>query len=507
MHPMTERALLTHLLQMGLSESVLPSVRRLFLAIQKGHTALPLSAEDAALWEASAWHQTSPSELPFVRTGPWLQTARHAAQESRVAHALKQRVSESVQSLPVLQSLMPHADASQQAAIQKAIPQSLALILGGPGSGKTTTAAAIVAGKLQQKDWATTPRVALLAPTGKAAARLTDAFQKALTTMAPECRPALGLKATTVHRQLDALSDKDLVLIDEASMVSLDLMDRLLQTLNPNADLVMMGDPYQLASVEAGSILATLAGAHCFDSARSYLTGRHRTGEAAKLNTLLDLCLAGEVSAFFEAVHELDIPWLRPPAETELESLILKGYQSYFDALKAGNLPDHTEFQCLTSISSGSGGRHWVNKLVSQFAHQLGLKGQGHRLILTENQPALEVFNGDLAIALDPETTANPRLKIIGSDRIVSRHQISRPETAYAISIHRAQGSEYPDVLVCLPTPTDQSAYQPTRELLYTALTRAKRNVSLWGTEQEFTRALTTPTIRHSALGYFLDGQ
>lgn len=505
MHNQTEQALLNLLLAEGLPSTLRSAVRRLFLRIQEGHTAVSLGAEEQAAWEQSPWATGSAAMAPLWVTSGWLQTGRHRAQEARVALELKRRAKPTTtDSLDPL-SLMPQADASQQAAILGAMGRQLSLILGGPGSGKTTTAAAIIAAKYHQLSHIERPAIALLAPTGKAAVRLTESFQNALARMPETLKPVLDAKATTIHRQLDQLGDCDLILVDEASMVSLDLMDRMLSRLRPEAHLILMGDPHQLASVEAGSVLSTLAQSAAFTTDRFILTGRHRTEAGRDLNQIQDLCLAGDFQGFTQALQALQIPWMRPQDEaSSLEAYIHKGYAPYFAAIEAGQTRIIPAFQCLTSISSGVGGRHWVNRLVSQQAAARGLDGLGHRILITENQPTLDLYNGDIGVYQERQTDPAPEIWISGSERTVRRHQINQPETAYAISIHRSQGSEYADVLVCLPEPPERSRYQPSRELLYTALTRAKQSIALFASESQLAAALATPTHRDSCLEHFL---
>lgn len=504
MHHQTEQALISQLLTDGLPRDLVPAVRQLFDRIQEGHTAVALDADAIASWQASPWAQHAIATAPLAVTDQWLQTGRHRAQEARVASRLKARAA-AMPSQPVdALTFMPMADPSQQQAITGAADRQLALILGGPGSGKTTTAAAIITAKYHQLAEQKPPSVGLLAPTGKAAVRLTEAFQAALSRMPEALRPGCTPKATTIHRQLDQLADYDLVLIDEASMVSLDLMDRLLAKLDPSAHLILMGDPHQLASVEAGSILSTLAKSVVFADDRFVLTGRHRTDQGQALNRVQDLCLAGDFPGFMQALEDAQIRWIQPTDAHALEQCVIEGYRPYFDAVASGQLRSHPDFQCLTSISPGTGGRHWVNRIVGHHAQMRGLDGIGHRILVTENQPSLDLYNGDIGVYLDPQSAANPEVWISGSERTVMLHQINQPETAYAISIHRSQGSEYPHVLVCLPDPPKHSRYQPTRELLYTALTRAKQSVSLFASEAQLARALATPTRRDSCLERFL---
>lgn len=504
MHHQTEHALIEQLRIDGLPDALVPAVRHLLSQIHDGHTAIELDAQAIATWQHSPWGQSAIATAPLAVTDGWLQTGRHRAQEARIASHLKARA-KTIASQPIdALTLMPMADLSQQQAITGAAARQLALVLGGPGSGKTTTAAAIVTAKYHQLAQQKPPSIALLAPTGKAAVRLTEAFQNALSRMPEALRPRFTPKATTIHRQLDQLADYDLVLIDEASMVSLDLMDRLLARLDPAAHLIFMGDPDQLASVEAGSVLSTLAKSAAFAADRFVLAGRHRTDQGQALNRIQDRCLAGDFSGFMQALEDAQIRWIPSSDAHALEHAVIEGYGSYFDAIAAGQARPSPDFQCLTSISPGTGGRHWINRIVCQHAVMRGLDGVGHRILVTENQPSLEIYNGDIGVYLSPQSAANPEVWISGSERTLMLHQINQPETAYAISIHRSQGSEYPHVLVSLPDPPKQSRYQPTRELLYTALTRAKQSVALFASEAQLAAALATPTRRHSCLERFL---
>lgn len=504
MHPATEHALIEQLCKDGLPRELMPTVRTLFRRIAEGHTALALNAEEQTHWQHSPWADHSTPSAPLAVTAHWLQTGRHRAQEARVARRLKARAVPVAGQLIEALKLMPMGDPSQLNAITGAGGRQLALVLGGPGSGKTTTAAAVLTAKIHQFSGPEPPTVALLAPTGKAAVRLTEAFQSAVSSMPDTLRPSVIPKATTIHRQLHQLREVDLILIDEASMVSLDLMDQLLNNLGPDTQLILMGDPHQLASVEAGSVLSTLAKTEVFAADRFTLTGRHRTDQGVGLHGIQDACLAGDLPAFLEALEDAKIQWIKPSDVGALEQCLAEGYAPYFDAIESGNTRTIPEFQCLTSISAGVGGRHWVNRLVTQQAMMRGLNGRGHRLLVTENQPTFDIYNGDIGVMLDPEGSEGPQIWISGSERTVILNQINQPETAYAISIHRSQGSEYAKVLVCLPEPSEQSHYRPTRELLYTALTRAKQGVTLFASEAQLAQALATPTQRMSCLEHFL---
>jgi exodeoxyribonuclease V alpha subunit len=147
-----------------------------------------------------------------------------------------------------------------------------------------------------------------------------------------------------------------------------------------------------------------------------------------------------------------------------------------------------------------------VNHLIQAECQQLGLRGVGERLLVTENQPALGVFNGDIGVVVDSNDTQNPRVQFDTLSTPLMRNQLGWVEPAWAISIHRSQGSEYQSVLVCLPEPSSNgSRFRPSRELLYTALTRAKQSVGLFASERMLQSALQQTIQRVTCLGYFLN--
>jgi exodeoxyribonuclease V alpha subunit len=432
-----------------------------------------------------------------------LQIRRHFAQELRVARALRNRSSHPPLTISIdPRQLMPHADASQQIAIVGAASQRLAIVTGGPGTGKTTTAAAIVAAKrtlFQRK-----PRVSLVAPTGKAAVRLTESFQAAISKM--PTADLEGVVATTIHRQLNDLDSADIVLIDEASMVSLDLFDQLLKSLGEDAHLILMGDPNQLASVEAGSILKVIIESRALAGHWFQLNERHRIQGQEALAQLQDLCLLGDSDRFIEGLQDLGIFWESQQQVDRLEQALLEGYREYFNEIQRAVVPASPDFQCLTAISEGTGGRRMINHLAQVETQRLGLNGFGERLLVTENQPGIGVFNGDIGVVIDAHNSGNPRVQFDTVDQPLRKNQLGSVESAWAISIHRSQGSEYQSVLICLPEPvTVRSRFRPSRELLYTALTRAKESVQLFATEKMIIQAISRTSHRETCLDHFLN--
>jgi exodeoxyribonuclease V alpha subunit len=488
----------------GFPASLEPVLTRLFTHIMQGHTAVVLADADAQALKASHFLTTDRGQHLLSMTQDRLQIARHAAQEQRIARALMHRAAQRSAATVDAKTIMPDADPSQRAAVEGASQHRFSMILGGPGTGKTTTAAALVSA-LCDGHPSPHPRIALLAPTGKAAVRLTSAFHTARKKTALNPHIPTDIQATTVHRQLDDLKSRDIVLVDEASMISLDLMDRLLRALNPEAALILMGDPHQLASVEAGSVFATLAEVPALKTHRFKLTQRHRIQAATELQTLQDTCLAGDVAGFFEAVESTDTHWLQTTEVERLKTTVINGYQPFLSQLSQQGDAEEPTFQVLTAIASGAGGRHRINAWMTDTLRMHGLEGVGQRILVTENQDALGLSNGDIGTVLDPVTAANRRVVFPHRAEPVNLSQVNAPESAFAISIHRAQGSEYPDVLVALSDAPSARAFQPSRELLYTALTRAKRSISLFGSQQMLTKAIQTPTERLTCLDLFLE--
>ena len=501
MHPMTSADVLKLLESEGLPESLKVSVTQLFEAVQQGHTAQHLSNEDTDLWMQTL--ATSDLSTLFAINHSALQIRRHFAQETRVANALRKLSGHPALNINVdPKRLMPNADTSQQKAIVGAASQRLSIVTGGPGTGKTTTAAAIVAAK--RTLFERQPRVSLITPTGKAAARLTKSFRAAMTKMPMvELTPVV---ATTIHRQLKELNSAEIVLVDEASMVSLDLFDQLLKSLAQDVHLILMGDPNQLASVEAGSILKVITESSTLSGHWFQLTQRHRIEGQEALAQLQDLCLLGDSNRFIQGLKDLGIIWESQQQVDRLEQVLLEGYRKYFNDIQRAVVPASPDFQCLTAISEGTGGRRMINHLAQVETQRLGLNGFGERLLVTENQPGIGVFNGDIGVIIDAYDSGNPRVQFDNIDQPLRKNQLGSIELAWAISIHRSQGSEYQSVFICLPEPvTVRSRFKPSRELLYTALTRAKESVQLFATETMVDQAISKTTHRVTCLDHFLN--
>ncbi len=449
----------------------------------------------------------------------------------------------------------------QRVAAAVAVLRRFCVISGGPGTGKTHTVAAILALLLEQSRGRHL-RIAMAAPTGKAAARLSESIRNAKPNIACSdgIKTLIPEEASTIHRLLGITPNKeqprfnnehplhvDLLVVDEASMIDLPMMARLLDALPDDARLILLGDKDQLASVEAGSIFADICGR---DSEAHYTPEFHQrlqrvSGERidnqeprnafAESIALLHKSYRfsgeegiGRLAAAVnrgdsEAVLQLfgqgleDISLFTPRAENIAAELKNRVLQAYAECFKAG---DHLEalrrfnaFRILCAVRKGPAGVEQVNQAIEQLLRVRGLiRGdaqhyKGRLLMVTRNDYSVGLFNGDVGI-LWPDPDADNRLAawFVLPDNEMKRVLPSRlppHETAYAMTVHKSQGSEFERVLVMLPF---EEVGVVSRELLYTGITRAKHKVELWGSEALLSKAVEHRVTRVSGLSGRLHG-
>ena len=445
-----------------------------------------------------------------------------------------------------LDRLFPGAapDDRPREAARTAVRRRLCVVSGGPGTGKTTTAAAIVA-LLIELGLAAPTRIALAAPTGKAAARLQEAVRgqcRALLSRAPALE-GFDPRATTVHRWLLHHVRKrfaaDALILDEGSMVDLTLMAQVLRALPDGARLVLLGDASQLASVQPGSVFADLCRARqppggCRPRRRSPLAScvvelvrNWRFDERGGLGRLAAAVVRGDAPAAVAALRDPSDPAveLRPlPDAAAFERLAVRFADERFaPALRAvrklrgppdegaGPLPS---FRVLCAHRVGPFGAERFNRSVERRLRALGLVGAhdafypGRPILITRNDPRTRLSNGDTGVVLrDAAGRAQiwfPELEDAdGGPRLVPPARLPPHESFFALTVHRAQGSEYDEVAVA-PGPADSRV--ATRELLYTAVTRARRRVVVYGSGESVTAAVERPTTRSSGLRDTLAG-
>jgi exodeoxyribonuclease V alpha subunit len=432
--------------------------------------------------------------------------------------------------LPVYERLFPAGFEEQREAAETALAQAVTVLTGGPGTGKTTTVARLLALLAEQADLLASPRprIALAAPTGKAAARLQEAVAHEVANLAAADRERLGeLRAVTLHRLLGSRPDTstrfrhdrgnrlphDVIVIDETSMVSLTLMARLLEAVRRDARLILVGDADQLASVEAGAVLADLVDglsarpdvrvaalrtSHRFGESIGALAEAIRIGDADRVLALLR---SGDQHVEYLEFGEGDDPSrplhsiLVPHALRLREAALLGAVDVALSALD--------EHRLLCAHRRGPFGvAHWNGRVQKWIAEETGQPAwsewyAGRPLLVTANDYGLRVYNGDTGVVM-----ASPdglRAVIAGATGPLSfaTSRLGDIETMHAMTIHKSQGSQAEEVTVLMP-PQDSRLL--TRELFYTAVTRAKRKVRVVGSDVSVRAAIGRRAVRASGL-------
>ncbi len=513
-------------------------------------------------------------DLPFRLVDSWLYLDRYWTEERQVAEALRNlSLGEPADTcLPALADGLARlfgdlADHRQRLAAASAALAQLSVIAGGPGTGKTTTVARLAA-LLAEQGMAIDGRpllVALAAPTGKAAVRLGEAVHeeaRRLNVSEPVRTQLLALRSFTLHRLLgrrpgshsrfrhnrDQRLPHDVVIVDETSMVSLSLMARLLEALRPGARLVLVGDPGQLASIEAGAVLGDIvgpAGQGMMMRARarerlSQVSGLpvpaveppsgvsigdgtvvldrfHRFGGG--IAALADAARAGDADAVISLLsgEAEDVQWIpvdvatQPGAEA-LPSVRHAAVAAGREMVTAGRAGDGARalsaleaFRLLCAHRRGPYGvATWGARVQSWLASDVdGLATDerwyaGRPLLVTENDYELGLYNGDMGVVVE---TAPDRLSAVferGGELLdYSPARLSAVDSAYAMTVHKSQGSQFDLGAVVLP---DVGSRILTRELLYTAITRARRQLILVGNEESVRAAVERPIARASGL-------
>ncbi|WP_245392415.1 exodeoxyribonuclease V subunit alpha [Salinicola endophyticus] len=512
------------------------------------------------------------SATPLVLEGDQLYLRRYWQAECGVAARLRQRLGGSLpvsdaMAAPLAALFAGHAQAAdapdwQRIACALALRQRLTIISGGPGTGKTTTVTRLLA-LLQQQALATGAalRIRLAAPTGKAAARLSESIAGAVAKLpvAEGVRAAIPQEAQTLHRLLGARPDTrhfrhdaetplslDLLVVDEASMVDLEMMAALLAALPPQARLILLGDKDQLASVEAGSVLGDLCVGAGVDrevgyteATRAYLArvGGESLPPAAIANPLADhvamlrrsfrfhadsgigalarAANAGDGDAFLRCLggEYADIERIGSEGAA-FERRVVEGYRALFAALARGApaaelLALQGRFQVLCALRRGEWGVEGLNARIAQILRQQGFITRtdgwyaGRPVMVTHNDPQLGLYNGDLGLTL---ADADGRLRVcfVQGDgvRQVLPSRLDAAATAFAMTVHKSQGSEFEHVLFVLPARANPIV---TRELIYTGITRARSRLSLAlaggpGQSRTLREAIARRVVRESAI-------
>ncbi|HEX8780372.1 MAG TPA: exodeoxyribonuclease V subunit alpha, partial [Nocardioides sp.] len=414
----------------------------------------------------------------------------------------------------------------QREAVGAAASRWTTVLTGGPGTGKTTAVAGLLVALADQAaDRGEPIRIALAAPTGKAAARLQEAVHGSAATFTPEDRARLaGLEASTLHRLLRPLPGSstrfrhdrgnrlphDVVVVDESSMVSLTMMARLLEAVRPDARVVLVGDPDQLSSVDAGAVLSDLVRGYegRSDSPVVSLRNPHRFG--AEIGALAEALRLGDADAALEVLdagHDA-VEWVTTadPAAA-VRATALPAALAVRDAARAGDperaLAALDRHRLLCAHRDGPHGVGLWNRRVEQWLtsetgdplHERSYLGRP--LLVTANDYALGVYNGDTGVVV--ATDDGPRVHLATSEgvRDFAPSRLGDVDTMHAMTIHKSQGSQADVVTVLLP---DEESRLLTRELFYTAVTRARDKVRVVGPEPAVRAAIGRRAQRASGL-------
>ena len=582
-------------------DAVLAAAALASLAVAKGHAGVRLGAADglveaeiawpdADAWTrqlaASRWVDTpddatavADPHAPLVLEGGLLYLRRYREYERALALGLQRIATQPVPEAGIeplallFARLFPHAahDDRQARAAALALRHVLLLVTGGPGTGKTTTTARLLVLLVAQALHAgrASPRIALAAPTGRAAERMAESVRQAVQALAAmgvdaDLLAALPTSGTTLHRLLGTIPDSprfrhdgdnplpfDVVVVDEASMIDLPLMAKLVDAVASGTRLVLLGDPDQLPSVEAGDVLAAILGAAGegdamergdadvlrpllgdadktsvlvqeggearFPGIRVHLQRGWRQSEALDLAPLAAAVREGDADAALAQLRAGTLSnvhfheGLADPLEPQRDALLAHFRALGHAATPADALAQSTRLRLLTAVREGPQGARTLNARIERLLAEGGGSGrapqghfQGQLLIVTENSYRHRLFNGDIGVCLRDaagtlvawfpgDDAGNPR----------AFHPAALPahESAFAMTVHKAQGSEFDTVWLLLPARGNRVL---SRELVYTGITRARRALHVAGSEAVIREALARHAGRWSGLGWRL---
>lgn len=565
--------------------------RQLSLATQSGHVCTPLA-------ELAAWlPDRSPAELApcllasrmvaatgdaqprplFLDGDGRLYLYRHFAYERRLAANLRRRAAPrstmpSDALRPLLDTLFadnarrlgPRAD-WQKLAAALAWRGRLTIISGGPGSGKTTTVVALLACLLAEN---AELRVALAAPTGKAAARLLEALRRRAGELPDELQARLPRESHTLHRLLGVTPEAgrfrhhagnplpvDVLVVDEASMLDLALACRLCEAVPDDARLILLGDRDQLSAVEAGAVFAEISADPTLSpdgiaelasltatpaelirppaaiapsplrDCVVWFTESHRFASHSGIGRLAAEINAGRGSAAYDWLadgFDRSLRWLDDDGADlapATRQAVLDGYAHYREAL--ARPPDDAgrwrhdvfaafdRFRVLCALRDTARGVEAINALAARPLQQASGDAHpsagrfpwyfGRPVMVLRNDYLLQLFNGDIGICL-PDDDGEAMVWFAGAERVLRPLppiRVPEHDTAFAMTVHKAQGSEFASVLLLLP---ERSHRLLTRELLYTGVTRAAHEVSIAGSRDVLIDACARRARRNSGL-------
>ena len=517
---------------------------------------LPALADWRAQLAASKLVGAPGDFTPLILDGECLYLARYQAYEAQLASQLLNRaadlpevdetqLSDSLHRLFANNTQQPDW---QRLAAAQAVRKRVAVISGGPGTGKTTTVVRLLAALLEQPGGERLA-IGLAAPTGKAAARMAEAIRtaKASLPVSEAIKAALPEQARTLHRLLGSRGDRpqvrhtaanplalDVLVVDEASMVDLAMMAKLLDALPANGRLILLGDKDQLCAVEAGAVFAELCDGRGFDAnaaadlqrvtgqsvpveaptsqlgdAVVLLTHSHRFAGDSGIGELARRINGGDARGTLSLLQEdrSDLHWQSAPTPATLLTRIEQGYEGYLQAALTGDpaaaFAAFNQVRVLTAQREGAFGVAGLNEaLEARYKRRFKLAERerwyaGRAVMVQSNDYALGLFNGDIGICL--QTELGLRVLFEGEDgfRSFTTARLPSHETALAMTVHKSQGSEFSEVLLVLP---ELPSPLLSRSLFYTGITRAKHKVEIWALAPRISEAVTTRAERAAGL-------
>lgn len=465
----------------------------------------------------------------------------------------------------------------QKAACANALINDFCVITGGPGTGKTTTVTNLLAllvliekHNLIDKPYQHRQIIKLVTPTGKAAARLSESIKSAKSDLPvpQEVKQAIPDEASTIHRLLgvkphssdfihhqDNLLHLDVLVVGEVSMVDLPMMAKLMSALPSHTKVILLGDKDQLASVEAGSVLADIC---------SRLDSGYSQSLVEQIEQLTHMPLSQEVKvnplpSFNDAICMLKVSyrfddksgigqlakavnrgdWLGIKALSRRDDAHLlfagvsdfdrqqliqhcaQAYQPYLQMIKDGAsvkdiINEFNRFQLLCAVREGDFGVAGMNVAIERQLerHRLidtaSLYYAGKPIMISSNDYSLSLFNGDIGLILPDAQTGQLKAWFITPDgevKAVFPNRLPSHESVYAMTVHKSQGSEFDAVAMILPPASEAGGNKViTRELIYTGITRAKKRFALYAEDRVMQQAVSIATDRASGLGQLLYG-
>ena len=509
------------------------------------------------------WIQGDNSPLVFVKDAQgerlYLRRAWNAEQSIRehILQRIHLPIAEPVDLRHQLDTLFGTETSMQRIACEVAAKNHITLITGGPGTGKTTTVVKLLA--LLIATSINDLKIHLAAPTGKAAARLTESITNALAQMPADVQSRIPTQTQTLHRLLRSNSRDtrvhplatDVVVVDEASMVDLEMMARLLASVPPTARLILLGDKDQLASVEAGAVMSQLCTGELLRAQTVTLTHSHRFDAASGIGKWAQAVNADNqknatsIQALWNAapdwlstlpnntsedskqdsgltgpLHQVTKLQLQNAHDTKLAKALAFGWRHWLSLLDSHRtntfekitactdsqaidlLRSFNEFSVLCAVREGPFG---VTQLNAHIEKALGFTASawyvGRPVMVTRNDYALELMNGDVGICLPgPDGVLRVAFPSLGGNvRWIVPARLDSVETVFAMTVHKSQGSEFHHVLLVVSAHDSPVL---TRELVYTGLTRAKENLTLWAPRPEvLLQACNRRVLRSGGLG------